>query len=91
MLAVVLPDAFKMLLMIGHLASWLLRLIGESAQQKQLPFRFQSTCRSDRKEISVMTLASRVMQAGLQWLSPSMLHQALERLRNQARMACCES
>jgi hypothetical protein len=79
----------EMLLMIGHLASWLLRLIGESAQQKQLVFRFQSTCRSDRKEISVMTLASRVMQAGLQWLSPSILHQALERLRNQARMACC--
>jgi hypothetical protein len=82
---------FEMLLMIGHLASWLLRLIGESAQQKQLALRFQSTGRSDRKEISVMTLAARVTQTGLHWLSPSMLHQALERLRNQARMACRES
>lgn len=82
---------FEILLLIAHLASWLLRLIGESAQQKQLAFRFQSTCRTDRKEISVMTLASRVMQAGLQWLSPSMLHQSLERLRTQARMACCEN
>lgn len=82
---------FEMLLMIGHLASWLLRLIGESAQQKQLTLRFQSTGRRNRKEISVMTLATRVTQAGLQCLTPPMLQQALERLRNQARMACCEN
>jgi hypothetical protein len=52
---------FEMLLMIEHLAAYLLRLIGESAQQAQMTLLFQSTCRSTRKEISVMTLAHRAI------------------------------
>jgi hypothetical protein len=40
---------------------WAPRLIGECAQQKQLTFLFQSACRTRRKEISVITLARRVL------------------------------
>jgi hypothetical protein len=75
---------FERLLLIGHLASWLLRLIGESAQQEQLSFFFQSTCRTSRKEISVITLARRTIQSGLPWLSFSILRKALLHLRWQA-------
>lgn len=79
---------YELLLMIGHLAGWLLRLIGEGAQQRQMALQFQSTCRSGRKEISVKTLANRVIQAGLHWLTPIHLRKALERLRLQAADAC---
>jgi hypothetical protein len=57
---------FEMLLMIGHLACWLLRLIGESAQQEHLTWLFQSTCRTQHKEISVITLARRTLHYCLQ-------------------------
>jgi hypothetical protein len=76
-----------MLLLIGHLAAWLLRLIGESAQQQQMTGLFQSTCRTTRKEISVMTLAHRVIHSGLQWLTLSTLRNALLLLRMQAQKA----
>lgn len=78
---------YELLLLIGHLAAWLLRLIGEGAQQCQLALQFQSTCRTKRKEISVMTLANRVIRDGLQWLTPRLLRQASERLRLQAQEA----
>jgi hypothetical protein len=65
------------LLMIGHLAAWLLRLIGECAQQKQLTFLFQSTCQTQRKEISVITLARRALCYRLHWLSLSSLRNVL--------------
>jgi hypothetical protein len=74
---------FEMLLMIGHLACWLLRLIGESAQQKQMTLLFQSTCRTQRKEISVITLARRTLLYNLQWLSFPILRKALLHLRWQ--------
>lgn len=77
----------ELLLLIGHLAAWLLRLIGESAQQCQLALRFQSTGRTDRKEISVMTLASRVVQEQMQWLTATRLRLALDRLRMQVQEA----
>jgi hypothetical protein len=63
---------FEMLLMIGHLACWLLRSIGESAPRKQMTWLFPSTCRTQRKEISVITLARRTLLYilyNLQWLS----------------------
>jgi hypothetical protein len=63
--------------MIGHLAAWLLRLIGECAQQEQLTFLFQSTCQTRRKEISVITLARRALCYRLHWLSLSSLGNAL--------------
>jgi hypothetical protein len=82
---------FEMLLLIGHLASWLLRLIGEGAQQAQLSFFFQSTCRTTRKEISVITLARRIIQSGLPWLTPTILRNAFDRLRFQTQEACLAS
>lgn len=78
----------ELLLLIGHLASWLLRLIGESAQQCQLALRFQSTGRSDRKEISLMTLARRAVQERMPWLTAARLREALDRLRIQVQEAC---
>ncbi len=82
---------FEMLLLIGHLAAWLLRLIGEGAQQRQMTLQFQSTGRTARREISVMTLASRVVEFGLAWLTPTILRDSLARLRLQARGACLAS
>lgn len=78
----------ELLLMIGHLAAWILRLIGESAQQCQLALRFQSTGRSLRREISVITLATRAIREPMPWLTTTGLRLALERLRSQALEAC---
>jgi hypothetical protein len=74
-----------MLLMIGHLAGWLLRLIGESAQQ-QMSFLFQSTGRTTRKEISVIPLARRTLLYNLQWLSFPILKKALLHLQWQTHV-----
>lgn len=71
--------------------SGLLRLIGEGAQQRQMTLQFQSTGRTARREISVMTLASRVVEFGLAWLTPTILRDSLARLRFQARGACLAS
>jgi hypothetical protein len=53
------------------------RLIGECAQQKQLTFLFQGACQTQRKEISVITLARRALCYRLHWLSLSSLGNAL--------------
>jgi hypothetical protein len=47
--------------MTGTGGGWVLRLIGECAQQKQLTFLFQSTCQTQRKEISIIALARRAL------------------------------
>lgn len=78
----------EMLLMIGHLAGWLMRLIGEGAQQQQWQLHFQSTSRAGRKEISVMTLARRLLDEGGDWLRRLRIDNALPILQNQARNAC---
>lgn len=78
----------EMLLLIGHLAGWVLRIIGESAQQRQLQLYFQSTCRSCRKEISVMTLARRLLDEGEHWLRRLRPDAALLGLQKQAVGAC---
>lgn len=79
---------FEMLLLIGYLAGWLLRLIGESAQQCQLHLQFQSVSRHDHKEISVITLARRVIDPGGDWLRRLRLADAIPSLRRQAQAAC---
>ena len=80
----------EILLLIGHLAGWLLRLIGECAQQRQMQRYFQSVGRHKRehKEISTLTLARRIIDAGESWLRKLRLEQALELLRRQAQQAC---
>lgn len=76
------------LLLIGHLAGWLMRLIGESAQQCQMQLQFQSVSRLDHKEISVITLARRVIDAGGDWLRRLHVADALPSLQKQVQEAC---
>lgn len=78
----------EILLLIGHLAGWLMRLIGESAQQCQMQLQFQSVSRLGHKEISVLTLARRVIDAGSDWLHRLRPIHSIPSLQNQARQAC---
>ncbi len=77
----------EILLLIGHLASWLLRLIGECAEQCQMQLQFQSVPRLKHKEISVMTLARRVIDAGDTWFRRLRVTDALPLIRQQAMSA----
>lgn len=77
----------EILLLIGHLASWLLRLIGECAEQRQMQLQFQSVPRLKHKEISVMTLARRVIDAGGNWLRRLPIKDALPLIHHQALAA----
>ena len=78
----------EILLLIGHLAGWLMRLIGECAQQCQMQLQFQSVSRLDHKEISALTLARRVLDAGSTWLHRLRPKDAVELLHQQAKAAC---
>ena len=78
----------EILLLIGQLAGWLLRLIGECVQQQQLQLQFQSVPRLNHKEISALTLARRVIDAGSLWLRRIKPKHALKLLNQQAREAC---
>ena len=78
----------EFLLLIGHLAGWLMRLIGESAQQCQMHRQFQSVSRLDHKEISVLTLARRVIDAGATWLHRLRPKDSVATLHQQAWKAC---
>ncbi|MDO8813597.1 MAG: hypothetical protein Q7J38_16440 [Gallionella sp.] len=49
------------LLLMAHIAQFALRLIGLCAKAQQLQLQLTSTNRADRAEISVMTLARRVI------------------------------
>ena len=78
----------EILLLIGHLAGWLMRLIGECAQQCQMQLQFQSVSRLDHKEISTLTLARRVIDAGSTWLRRLRPKEAVAFLHQQAQEAC---
>jgi len=78
----------EILLLIGYLAGWLMRLIGESAQQCQMHLQFQSVSRLGHKEISVLTLARRVIDAGAVWLNRLRPGDSVSSLRHQAWGAC---
>jgi Transposase DDE domain len=75
------------LLLIGHLTGWLMRLIGECAQQQQMQFQFGSVHRQSHKEISAPTLARRVIAAGALWLRRLRPNEAISILQRQAREA----
>lgn len=51
----------QVLLLIAHVATLTKRLIGETAQKLNLQLQLMSTNRKDRQEISVITLASRLI------------------------------
>jgi hypothetical protein len=78
----------EILLLIAHLSSWLMRLMGECAQQCQMQLHFQSVPGLDHKEISVLTLARRVIDAGAEWLNRLRPNDAVPFLHRQAKEAC---
>lgn len=65
-----------------------MRLIGECAQQCQMQLQFQSVSRLDHKEISALTLARRVIDAGALWLNQLRPKKAVAILHQQASDAC---
>ena len=69
------------LLLIGCLASFVLRLIGNVAKSHQLEFQFQSNTRRSRPVLSVITLALLLVRKGLARFPISELEAALRRLR----------
>jgi hypothetical protein len=78
----------EILLMIGHLAAWLMRLIGEFAQQHQMHLQFQSVAHPKHKEISTQTLARRILDAGGRWLDRLRPREAINIIRQQAMRSC---
>ena len=79
---------FEMLLLIAHLASFVQRLIGESAKQQQLELQFMATRRENRREISVLTLGRRILNAAPHYLHQLKPWRAIPLLTEQATGAC---
>jgi hypothetical protein len=77
----------EMLLLVAHLASLTQRQMGECAKQQQQELQFMAT-RRDRAEISVLTLARRMLDLGEEELKKLMPWQAIPPLRDQAAAAC---
>lgn len=69
------------LLLVGCLASFLLRLIGEVARTKQLEFQFQSTSRRSRPVLSLIALAAIILRKGHVTFRLDELNAALRGLR----------
>jgi len=78
----------EMLLLLCHLASFVQRLIGESAKQQQLELHFMSTRRKSRREISTITLGRRILDATPQYLRQLLPWKAIPPLAKQAACAC---
>jgi hypothetical protein len=83
-------ERLQMLLLVGHLAAFVQRLIGEEAQAHQLQLNFMATCRTTRPEISALTLARRILlsMAPSHWLDRLAPWAAIPHLRLQAVNAC---
>jgi Transposase DDE domain len=83
-------ERLQMLLLIGHLAAFVQRLIGEAAKSHQLELKFMARARKDRAEISVLTLARRIFSSNSpsQWLDRLAPWTAIAALRGQAISAC---
>jgi Transposase DDE domain len=70
----------QMLLLFVHLATFVQRLIGECAKERQLALDFMSRRRAHRPEISALTLGRRIINAATRltdqlqpWLAPPLL------------------
>lgn len=68
------------LLLIGALALFVLRLIGEVAKARQLQFEFQSNTRRSRAVLSVITLGRQLVQKGRDQFPAAQFNAALDRL-----------
>lgn len=86
-------ERLQMLLLIGHLAAFVQRLIGEEAKAHQLELNFMATHRRTRPEISVLTLARRILQSvsPSDWLDRLTPWAAIPPLRIQAINACASA
>ena len=71
-------------------ASFVQGLIGESAKCQQLELDFTATRRVSRREISVLTLARRIIDAAPHYLRLLSPWNAIPPLAEQARCACAE-
>ena len=78
----------EMLLLIAHLASFVQRLIGESAKQRQLELQFMCTRRAGRREISTLTLGRRILDIAPHYLRQLLPWKAIPPLTKQAVCAC---
>jgi hypothetical protein len=83
-------ERLQMLLLIGHLAAFVQRLIGEEAKAHQLELNFMATHRTIRPEISALTLARRILLSvsPSTWLDRLAPWAAIPPLRAQAIIAC---
>lgn len=83
-------ERLQMLLLIGHLAAFVQRLIGEQAKAHQLELNFMATQRRTRPEISALTLARRILLSSspVDWLDRLAPWAAIPPLRLQAINAC---
>lgn len=81
-------ERLQMLLLIAHLAGFVQRLIGEHAKARQLELNFMATHRANRAEISVLTLARRMLQTPAVWLRGLTPWSAIPPLTEQAANAC---
>jgi len=79
---------FEMLLLIAHLALFVQRLIGEQARQHQLELQFMATRRTDRHEISALTLGRRIIDATPETITKLMPWNVIPPLTKQAKVAC---
>ena len=79
---------FEVLLLLAHLASFVQRLIGESARGRQLELQFMASRRASRREISVLTLARRILDAPPRYLRELLPWRAIPPLAAQATSAC---
>jgi hypothetical protein len=78
----------EMLLLLIHFATFVQRLIGESAKQQQLECHFTATGHTGRHEISVLTLARRVLgEPSVCWRQLQPWH-AISSLSRQAHLCC---
>ena len=86
-------ERLQMLLLIGHLAAFVQRLIGEEAKAHQLQLNFMATHRRTRPEISALTLARRILlsMAPAAWLDRLAPWAAIPPLRIQAINACAKA
>lgn len=75
------------LLLIAHVATLAKRLIGEMAQTRNLQLQLMSTNRKDRPEISIMTLATRVIARPDLLSSLGNVWRSINRIRQQATEA----
>jgi len=74
-------DRLGVLLLVGCLAAFVLRLIGEVGKAKQMELQFQSNTRRSRPVLSVISLGLQLVQHGMAAFPPREFGVALEHLR----------